>query len=355
MPTCVSFDSACRIIKQGGVVAVPTETVYGLAGSVFCEEALKKIFHIKKRPLFNPLIVHCSSIEDMKPFHNVQSSFLNKIVARFSPGPLTLVLSKSPKVRALITAGQKKVALRIPCHPLTLRLIKHTGALSAPSANMSGQLSPTRPEHVERAFKGQVPILDGGACEGGIESTVIEPDFKNKVLNILRPGLVSKEDLKKWLKKEQLKGWNIRSCGSTLSPGQLKKHYQPTRPLVVIECSSSENPTQKEVEQRLKLSKYPFYALNKGIQSPFQRKKGPPPPQHIVFKALNLNRSPTLSARLLYHELNLLSQNPSHIIYVIKRGRQQRGGAWSAIWNRLHKASSCKIKWNHLLTKSVYR
>ncbi len=333
MPPYVSFDSACRIIKKGGVVAVPTETVYGLAGSVFLETALKKIFHIKKRPLFNPLIVHCASAEDMQCFHNVRSPHLNKIVAHFLPGPLTLVLNKSKKVKALITAGQAKVALRIPRHPLTLKLIKHTGALAVPSANISTRLSPTRPEHVEKAFKGQVPVLDGGACKGGIESTVVEPDFKNRVLSILRPGLISEEDLKKWLRKEQLKGWNIRFCESTLSPGQLKRHYRPPQPLVIIECSKGENPSQKEVEDRL---------------NHWQSMEQKFPLQKALFKPLKLDPSPVLSARRLYHELNILSQNPSHIIYVIKREDKHRGGAWSAVWNRLHKASSNRIKWKSL-------
>ena len=219
----ISFDTACRIINEGGVVAIPTETVYGLAGSVFSSSALKKIFQIKKRPLFNPLIVHCADVGQMSQFHNVNSLLLNKLIAYFSPGPLTFILSKTKMVHSLITAGQVKVGLRIPQHPLTLKLIKKTTALCAPSANLFGQLSPTRAEHVYDIFKGAVPVLDGGECKVGIESTVLEPDFKNNLLNILRPGLISKEDLQKWLKKEKQKGWTVQFLFFIVKPRAVKK------------------------------------------------------------------------------------------------------------------------------------
>ena len=125
-------------------MAVPTETVYGLAGSVFSQIALKKIFHIKKRPFFNPLIVHCATGEQMNDFHNISHPLLRKMLAEFSPGPLTFILNKTNKVDPLITAGQAKVGLRVPRHPLTLQLIKKTTALCAPSANLFSRLSPTR-------------------------------------------------------------------------------------------------------------------------------------------------------------------------------------------------------------------
>ena len=318
----VSFPEACRIIKQGGVVAIPTETVYGLAGSVFSEPALKKIFYLKKRPSFNPLIVHCFSMKQTNHFHNVHHPLLQKMMTHFSPGPLTFILNKTNFVHPLITAGQTKVGLRIPQHPLTLELIKNTSALCAPSANIFSQLSPTRAEHVYNIFKGKVPVLNGGPCSTGIESTVIEPHFKDKLIKILRPGPVSKNKLLKWLETEKQRGWTVQATSSTLSPGQFKNHYQPAVPLVLIKIQNTPLPTKKEITNLLR---------------DFFPKK--------TFKQLKLKTSALLSARMLYHEINTLSQNPSHVIYVIKTDKSKNANNWQAIWDRLNKACSRQIQW----------
>ncbi len=317
----ISFNEACNIINKGGVVAVPTETVYGLAGSVFSESALKQIFRIKKRPSFNPLIIHCASIEQMSQFHNVNEPLLNQMMAHFSPGPLTVILNKTHNVHPLITAGQEKVGLRMPRHPLTLNLIKKTQALCAPSANLFGQLSPTRAEHVYSMFKDKVPVLDGGECKLGIESTVLEPDFKNNLIKILRPGLISEEEIKKWLKKEKKEHWSIKNASSSLSPGQLKKHYQPSVPLVLIEIKNIKPPINKEVTQKL-CHLFP----------------------EKTFIQLKLKSSAVLTARMLYHQLNTL-QKPSYVIYIIKDTKNNQTGSWKAIWNRLNKAASHHIQW----------
>ena len=316
----ISLSEACDIIKKGGLVAAPTETVYGLAGSALDEKALKKIFQIKKRPFFNPLIVHCADIKQASLFHTVKHKLLKKMINHFCPGPLTFVLNKTKAVHPLITAGQNKVALRIPRHPLTLKLIKKTTALCAPSANLFKQLSPTRPEHIHHIFKGKVPVLNGGECQGGLESTVLEPDFKNRELKILRPGLITKENLQKWLKKEKQINWTVSEKQSPLSPGSLKKHYRPAVPLVLI-TAGGQAPTKKEVVNYLK-TLYPGR----------------------IFKALTLKAPARLCARKLYHEMNILSQNPSHIIYAIKTARHKKG-VWRAIENRLNKACSHKIPW----------
>lgn len=317
----ISFNEACGIIKKGGVVAIPTETVYGLAGSVFSESALKKIFHIKKRPFFNPLIIHCASMKQMSYFHSVNELLLQKMINHFSPGPLTFILNKTNIVHPLITAGQAKVGLRIPYHPLTLKLIRNTEALCAPSANLFGQLSPTRAEHICSIFKGKVPVLDGGECKVGIESTVLEPDFKNNTIKILRPGLISEEDLQKWLKKEKKENWTVETSPSSFSPGQLKKHYQPSVPLVLIKTQNAKAPTNEEVTQKL----CHFFPGK-------------------VFKELKLKSSAALSARILYHKLNTL-QKPSYVIYIIRTAKKKSKGPWQAIWDRLNKASSRCIKW----------
>ncbi len=327
----VSLDQAISLIQRGQVVAIPTETVYGLAGSATNEQALKKIFQIKNRPLFNPIIVHCYHAEQMSQFHTVKHPILNQMIQDFCPGPLTFVLNKSPATHALITAGQNKVGLRIPRHPITLELIKRSGhALCAPSANMYGQLSPTTANHVKKIFKDCVPILDGGACTGGIESTVIEPNFNKYHLMILRPGLISKIQLRKWLDDNNLQNWKITTkTFSTLSPGQGGKHYQPPVPLAVLTVHRKTLPTNTETQSLIatQLQKmYPQTSIN-----------------NYIFKQLHLKNSAELSARWLYHDLDILSNNPNHVIYVYKT-KQQISESWEAIWNRLEKASFCHIK-----------
>ncbi len=312
----VNFEEAVKLIKQGEVVAIPTETVYGLAGSAKMEGALKKIFKIKKRPFFNPLIVHCFNSQQMQQFHSVRDPILNKMTDYFCPGPLTFVLGKTDLVNSLVTGGFEKVALRIPQHPLTLKLLRETGhALCAPSANFFGKLSPTYPEQVHDMFKGKVPVLNGGPCKVGIESTVIEPDFKNRVISILRPGMVRDFNFLKWLKKERLKGWTVKDGFSPASPGQMKQHYQPIVPLVIVR------------ESTLKKG-------YKGFLKPCLQNLYP----GCILQQLKLKSPPELAAQSLYHDLYNLSKNPRHVIYVVKPFVVKQ--KWKALWDRLQKASS---------------
>ena len=150
----VSFDTALSILQSGGVVAVPTETVYGLAGRVDCETAIQKIFYLKKRPFFKPLIVHCYNKTQALSYVSNPHFLLEKLWDRFSPGPLTLIAKKNKKISALLTGGRDTVALRIPQSPLTRKLIQKLGVpLAAPSANLYGKVSPVRAEHVYSLLK----------------------------------------------------------------------------------------------------------------------------------------------------------------------------------------------------------
>ena len=318
----ISFDQAVHLIQDGKIIAIPTETVYGLAGSVENESALKKIFQFKKRPLFNPLIIHCCDQKMMKEFHTEDHPLLNKMIKYFCPGPITFILNKTKKVHPLITAGQTKVGLRIPQHPLTLKLIQKTNlAVCAPSANLYGTLSPTCTEHIYQNFKDTLPILDGGHCSVGIESTVLEPDFKHKCFSILRPGHISKKDLIHWLRTEKLTDWKVDNKSSSLSPGQSHQHYQPSVPLVILE-------TKKQIVS--------LEIIDKHLQSLF------PSSDQKNFKNLKLENSAILSARNLYEKMHTLSQNPSHILYTIKTLKNSTED-WEAIWNRLYKASSFRM------------
>ena len=317
----VHLDQAIRLIQQAEVVAIPTETVYGLAGAAVKKKALKKIFQIKNRPSFNPLIVHCFSSSQMQEFHTVRHLLLDKMIEAFCPGPLTFVLDKSYLVQTLVTAGREKVGLRIPNHPLTLKLIQSSGfALCAPSANKYGELSPTRVEHVMQSFN--IPVLDGGTCEGGIESTVIEIVFNLNQINILRPGLISKEQLQNFLSTNGFSSWKV--CVqefSSLSPGQAKKHYAPNVPLVIVHTSNKLAWTKKEIKNLM------------------QKKYSQTDRDDFSFKELQLKDSPELSARFLYNELHKLSSNSQCMIYVYHTPLNS-SGKWEAIWDRLTRAAT---------------
>ncbi len=321
----ISFNQAVSLIQNGKVIAIPTETVYGLAGSALKKTAIKQIFQIKKRPLFNPLIIHCCNRQQMNLFHIIRNSLLQKIIQHFCPGPLTLILKKSKKVHPHIVAHYSKVGLRIPNHPLTLSLIQKVGPICAPSANLYGKLSPTRAEHVNHMFKNQVPVLDGGKCSIGIESTVLEPDFKNHRLIILRPGIITKKHLTHWLFKEKLTHWKIIKSQSNVSPGQSSTHYQPSVPLLLIKINQSISPSKQQIKKflLLKIQKlYPKIEIKK-----------------CILRELKLQSSPQLTARKLYSDLAQLSKNPHHIIYICKL-QCHATMDWQAIWDRLKKASS---------------
>ena len=240
------IQKAITLLNQDDLVAIPTETVYGLAGNIFSKNAIKKIFETKKRPLFNPLIVHIPNLEYLP---NVVSSIPEKaklLAKHFWPGSMTLVMPKSDKIPSLITAGKDTVAVRIPNHPVTLELLNQLDfPLAAPSANPFNSISPTKPEHVENYFKDAIKmVLDGGVCKSGIESTII--GFENDEPVIYRLGALALEDIEKVVGKVQIKNKKEENPDA---PGMLAKHYAPkTKTILSDEVSAEiENHTQKKV------------------------------------------------------------------------------------------------------------
>ena len=170
----VNLQQAIIKLKSGEVVAIPTETVYGLAADATNDNALRQIFSIKQRPMDNPLIVHVADVAQVKDWAAEFCPLAQKLAAAFWPGPFTLVLPAKQSVSTIVRGGQPTVALRVPNHPLTLQLLKQSGlALAAPSANKFTQLSPTTAAHVTAGLGDSVPVLDGGACDVGIESTIV--------------------------------------------------------------------------------------------------------------------------------------------------------------------------------------
>jgi L-threonylcarbamoyladenylate synthase len=188
----VTLEQAIAKLQQGEVVAIPTETVYGLAGDARNDDALRQIYATKQRPADNPLIVHIASANQVKDWADAFPSLAQKLADAFWPGPLTLVLKAKPEVSMIVRAGEPTVALRVPAHPLTLQLLQQSGlSLAAPSANKYTQISPTTPEHVERGLGEQIAVLDGGACQVGIESTIVSVEGED--WQLLRHGMISAE------------------------------------------------------------------------------------------------------------------------------------------------------------------
>jgi len=225
----ISISRAVEILKQGGIVAIPTETVYGLAGNAFNETAVAKIFAVKERPFFDPLIAHIAEFNEIETLAENIPKDAKTLADAFWPGPLTLVLNKKNSVPNLTSGGLSTIAVRMPRHEIAREIIKQAGfALAAPSANMFQHLSPTSAKHVLEQLGERIDgIVDGGACEVGLESTVV--GFENEVPVIYRPGAVTKEMI------ESL-GYKVCSVASSVnsklpSPGMLEKHYSPNTSL----------------------------------------------------------------------------------------------------------------------------
>jgi L-threonylcarbamoyladenylate synthase len=221
---------AVELLNEGQLVAIPTETVYGLAGNAIDPDAVVRIYEAKKRPRFNPLIIHLPSLEAAEKYVSGIPEIIRKIAAKFSPGPISYLLPKAEIVPDIITAGSDRVVIRIPSHPMALELLgKLDFPLAAPSANPFGYVSPVTAQHVYDGLHGRIPyILDGGPCVVGLESTII--GLEDDELIIHRVGGVSADDI------EEISG--MRPRYSLLhekpdTPGQLKTHYAPAKPLLV--------------------------------------------------------------------------------------------------------------------------
>jgi len=225
-----NIERAAELLAQGQLVAIPTETVYGLAANALNEKAVLAVFEAKQRPFFDPLIIHVPSIEAAKHYAIFSDERLLKLAQAFWPGPLTLLLPKKENVPDLVTSGLKEVAVRVPNHQLTLQLLERIRLpLAAPSANPFGYVSPTQPEHVEKQLGHAVAyILDGNASNVGIESTIV--GVEDGRLCVFRLGGLPIEDIEKVSGPVELR---VNSSSNPRSPGQLKSHYAPKKPLLL--------------------------------------------------------------------------------------------------------------------------
>lgn len=310
------LDKILEDLKAGRPVGLPTETVYGLAAPISNSAAIEAVFVLKKRPSFDPLIVHVSSLSMVlgvaSEFHDLAKSLANA----FWPGPLTLILPRATSLNPMITSGLDTVGIRMPNHPLALQVIELLGEpLAAPSANLFSKVSPTKPEHVLADFP-KLTILDGGAASIGIESTVL--GFSDNSLLIHRPGGVTEKMLREHLKNSSWSHCQIQSVKSAASPGQIEHHYMPDVPLVIL-------PVGQNIEH---------IEIQKQIQNRFQSFYKNP-------RELSLPVDSTLAARMLYEELRQKSKGASGLWFSPQTS--QLTDNWTAIWDRLSRAASLKL------------
>lgn len=308
------LQKAADLLTQGEVVAIPTETVYGLAARIDNEQALKKIFEVKERPLFDPLIVHVSGVPMARTLVKKWPPIIDHLTKNFWPGPLTIVLSKNEQVNSLITSGLDSVGLRCPNHPLTLELIQNLNVpLAAPSANKFGKTSPTRPSHVKNEFGDNVFILDGGESQVGIESTIVGVQFENEkiTLQIYRLGMISQSDMERVI-PANFSYTFLPFHNNPVAPGHLKHHYMPNIPVILLSSVAARK--------------------NKKFQNLIKDKKT---------IELKLDSSPSLAARELYHKMRQAAEDHSQPDYLIhQRDEKAKDEHWEAIYERLQKAST---------------
>ena len=242
-PDSDGINEASKLLQNGEVIGIPTETVYGLAADATNEEAVKKIFVAKGRPQDNPLIVHISDVSDIEKYVESVPSLAYELAEKFWPGPLTMVLPKKDVIPYTTSGGLDTVGIRVPSNKIAQEIIRTCGRpLAAPSANLSGSPSPTSATHVFEDMDGRIPaIVDGGNCEVGLESTVVT--FEGDFIRLLRPGYISLEDLFKVTDKVITdKGIlnKIDNNEKVMSPGMKYKHYSPKANVIIIESNLEE-------------------------------------------------------------------------------------------------------------------
>ncbi len=232
--------TAAEYILQGKVVAFPTETVYGLGANALNPLAVAKIFEIKQRPSFDPLIVHISSLESIEKLIQYPDKRIYQLAEKFWPGPLTIVTYKSSLVPDIVTAGLNTVGLRMPANPIALKLIELAGVpIAAPSANKFGLISPTTAQHVKKQLPNIDYIIDGGKTNIGIESTIIM--LNDDGFEILRHGAITTDEIEKFIPYHS----THNTENKILSSGMMKSHYSPNKPLYILGIHTIPYPTEE--------------------------------------------------------------------------------------------------------------
>lgn len=319
---------AVNWLKEGEVVAFPTETVYGLGADATNEEAVQKIFQAKGRPSDNPLIIHVASVEQAEEYVSAFPEKARQVVSHFWPGACTLVLNKKGSIASSVTAELTTIAVRMPDHPVALELIRQTGVpLAAPSANSSGKPSPTTAGHVYSDLNGKIRgIIDGGATGVGLESTVLDMTNPEKP-TILRPGGVTAEQLESVLGTVYYEQANTSENFAPRSPGMKYRHYSPDKPVYILAENVKESAALvKEYEEKnqrigLLVSDETFAVLGNNA--------GP-------YFLLGKKDKPEEAASRLYNGLRKLDESEATVILA---EAYNKSGIGRAYMNRLEKAA----------------
>lgn len=310
----VSLTEAIALLKRGEVVAIPTETVYGLAGDAKNETALHKIYATKQRPANNPLIVHIASAAQVDDFASEFPPLAQRLAQAFWPGPFTLVLKANPAVSTVVRAGEPTVALRVPAHPLTLQLLQQSGlALAAPSANRYTQLSPTTAAHVESGLGKDIAVLDGGACQVGIESTIVS--VEGDTWQLLRHGMIAQAQIEAIAEKPAL----AHAHTKPKVPGQHLLHYSPRTPTRLFDDYIE---LQKHTQTYGNCAALLIGNVATDLSSCFQH-------------SIALSDTPAYVAEHLYESLHTLDQLQASAILILLPPNQPE---WAAIRDRLTRA-----------------
>jgi L-threonylcarbamoyladenylate synthase len=329
-----SLKMAADVLRSGGLVAFPTETVYGLGADAYNSEALAKVFEAKGRPRFDPLIIHIAAVETMEKTANL--SLLSEgarkklflLAENLMPGPLSVVLPKNEKIPGIATAGLSTAAIRFPDNEAAQKLISlSSGAVAAPSANPFGSLSPTRAEHVREGLGEKVDIiLDGGSTRIGLESTVL--DMTGESIKILRPGGTPKEKIEKLIGTvyEAFTAEKNELCPQT-SPGQMKSHYAPRTPLSIF--------TKDEIINRPYEERAAFLFFDGRTKDAWLKAQGQPSDSAII-KVLSQNANPLEAAAALFETLHDLDKRGITQIFAQLTPNE---GIGEAINDRLRRAS----------------
>ena len=324
------ISEAAQIIRNGGLVAFPTETVYGLGGDAFSENAAKSIYAAKGRPSDNPLIVHIAKADDMEKLSDDVSENAYKLAKEFWPGPLTIIIKKNAAVPVSTTGGLNTVAVRLPSNPVARAIIAESGTfIAAPSANLSGRPSPTKGSHVVEDLSGRVDmIVDGGDIEIGLESTIV--DLSGEVPMILRPGFVTLEQLRNILPDVMvdpaIKG-TLKEDVAPKAPGMKYRHYAPKATLIIVKGEA-----EKVID---KMSELLNADIDKGLKVGIMTTK-----EHKVFFAkgevICLGNDEKEIAKHLFAALRQFDELNVDVIYSEAFSEE---GIGYAVMNRLNKAA----------------
>ena len=326
-----AIDYAANLLRQGRLVAFPTETVYGLGADASNSDAVRRIFQAKGRPADHPLIVHIPSVDSLNDWALTVPDAAKQLAARFWPGPLAMILNKRPEVPLIVTGGQQTVGLRMPDHPVALRLLRaFGGGIAAPSANRFCRISPTQAVHVEEELGDAVDlILDGGACQVGVESTIV--DLSGNRPKLLRPGHITRLEIEAVLQtelvivspqSEQTNQQEVRA------PGMMAVHYAPST--IAMLCPADRLP---EIIQELTLREKRIGILAYNLEQAENR----------LNRVIRMPERAEYYAQALYTSLRELDSLQLDMILVEKPPNTE---AWQAINDRLHKATStCTNSW----------